>query len=221
MYLLLFVIAAISTTIANPVPADEAHREKPLVFSLGKDDPPSAYRDRTLPDAGSYGTLLNKHQIPSGITSEYPVGDMPLPLQATKALNAPKEPGLHIPKDAYRGQEWRYSWNIPHDGAQPDPECGGTKSVCCTNNFRRRSSGLKTCKHKGMNPQWLFRWGSPCEDPQTFDSCDKLWAVIDNGNTTMDDAVDRRKVILKDGRPIFMAPRTKSQGITCFSDCKR
>lgn len=149
MYLLLFVIAAISRAIATPVPADEAHREKPLVFSLSKDDPPSSYRgspsrDQSVADTGSYATILHYHQIPSGITSEYPVDDMHLPLQATKALNALKDTGSHVPTEDYMDQESLYQW-----GVQLDSECGGSKSVCCSNSFMWGSSAVKkTCKHK-------------------------------------------------------------------------
>lgn len=162
MYLLLFVIVAISTVIANPVPADEAHREKPLVFSLSKEDPTSeyresAYRDQTVPDAGPYGTVLNELRIPNGITSEYPVGDMHLPLQATKVLdsaiaNALMETGLHIPKTAYMDQESLYPGKKSDDGAQHDSNCGGSKSVCCKKRVKWGSSVLKECKHGNLLP---------------------------------------------------------------------
>lgn len=29
-------------------------------------------------------------------------------------------------------------------------------------------------------PGRVFQWESPCQDPQYLDSCDKLWAVIDD-----------------------------------------
>lgn len=164
MYLLLLLVfAAISAAVANPVPADEAHREKPLSFSLGKDNPPStAYHDfvqheQTLSDADSYGTTLNKHQIPSGVTSEYPVGDMHLPLQATKALNpaiinALQETSLHIPKEAHMDDAWRHPWKNADDEAQSDSKCGGSKSVCCMKGWTRDISVVKTCRHGHLLP---------------------------------------------------------------------
>ncbi|MCJ1423237.1 hypothetical protein MMC29_001119 [Sticta canariensis] len=191
MYLLLFIITAISTAIANPLPADEAHREKPLKFSLGKDVRPStyresAYRDQNVPDASSYGTILNEHQIPSGITSEYSVGDLHLPLQATKALdlvigNGRKEMDLDVPEEAFTNQELLYSWKKPQDGAQPSSECGKSKSVCCTTSFKWGGSVVKACEKAGR----VFQWGSPCQDPQYLDTCDELWAVIDERNASM------------------------------------
>lgn len=155
MYLLLFVITAISTAIANPLPADEAHREKPLKFSLSKDVRPStyrqsAYRDQNVPDASSYGTILNEHQIPSGITSKYSVGDLHLPLQATKALdsvigNGRKEMDLDVPEEAFTDQELLYAWKKPQDEAQPSSECGKSKSVCCMTSFKWGGSVVKAC----------------------------------------------------------------------------
>lgn len=154
MYLL-FVIAAISTVIANPLPADEAHREKPLKFSLGKDVRPStyresAYRDQNVPDISSYGTILNEHQIPSGITSEYSVGDLHLPLQATKAVdsviaNGRKDTDSEVPKEAFTDQELLYSWKKPQGEAQPSSKCGKSKSVCCMTSFKWGGSEVKAC----------------------------------------------------------------------------
>lgn len=169
MYLLLlFVFAAISAAVAIPVPADEAHREKPLSFSLGKDNPPSTadhelvQHDQTLSDADSYGTTSNKHQIPSGVTSEYPVGDMHLPLQATKALNpaivnALQDTSLHIPKESYMDEAWWYPGKNADDGGQPDSKCGGSKSVCCMKGWTWDISVVKTCRHGSLLPlRWAY-----------------------------------------------------------------
>lgn len=161
MYLLLCIIAAISTAIANPVPADEAHREKPLVFSLGKDNTPSAvyresaYHDQTVPDTGSYGTISDKYRIPNGITSEYPVGDLHIPLQASKSLgpttvNVLQEPSLHTPKEAPMHQESWYPWRKTDDGTQQDSKCGESKSVCCMKSLTWDTSVVKTCRHGNL-----------------------------------------------------------------------
>lgn len=166
MYLLLFVIAAISTAIANPLPADEAHREKPLTFSLNEDNPPSTYSEPAYHDDrvhnAAYGTILDKHQIPSGVTSEYPVGDMHLPLQMPKTLdpaifNALKETESHIPKLDYMDHgSWSLGswspWKRPSDGAQPDSKCGESKSVCCMGSFTSSTSVVKSCNRGNLLP---------------------------------------------------------------------
>ncbi|MCJ1465491.1 hypothetical protein MMC07_004109 [Pseudocyphellaria aurata] len=166
MYLLLFVIAAISTAVANPVPADEAHREKLLAFSFDKDNSPSAFsepadRDDSVRES-TYGRILNKHQIPSGVTSEYPVGDMHLPLQIPKTLDpailsALEETELHIPKLDHMDQgSWSlgswFPWKRPSVGAQPDSKCGKSKSVCCMQSFTRSTSVVNSCNQGNLHP---------------------------------------------------------------------